>query len=238
MVFSQHTHGLGEEIAVLDGILEDEFGSYGAEYYIKNLPGSSHAPSSAEGCTLLVKLRHIEPDDLERVVIDIRNATWHQALVERLKVLPLAAFATKNTAWVRWATATCFNPHRHYAGEEIFLLDGVFEDDFGRYPVGTRIRSPHMSMHKPFSVEGCTILVKTGHLIGAQPAARRNVRHNIRSNCRRLQQRLNRRHTHGRCRRPGHGVDGVCCVRHNTLHLLSFPFQPRTQQRVLCLCGQ
>jgi hypothetical protein len=26
------------------------------------------------------------------------------------------------------------------------------------------LRSPHMSMHKPFSVEGCTILVKTGHL--------------------------------------------------------------------------
>jgi hypothetical protein len=26
------------------------------------------------------------------------------------------------------------------------------------------LRSPHLSAHKPFSVEGCTILVKTGHL--------------------------------------------------------------------------
>jgi anti-sigma factor ChrR (cupin superfamily) len=166
-VFSQHTHGLGEEIVVLEGTFEDEYGRYGPGYYIKNPPGSAHAPSSTDGCTLLVKLRHMQPDDLERVVIDTHNATWHQGLVEGLKVLPLAAFATENTALVRWSPGTVFNPHRHYGGEEIFVLDGVFEDEFGRYPAGTWIRSPHMSMHKPFSVEGCTILVKTGHLVVA-----------------------------------------------------------------------
>ncbi|MFZ9115295.1 MAG: cupin, partial [bacterium] len=30
---------------------------------------------------------------------------------------------------------------------------------------GSWIRSPHMSQHQPFSREGCTILVKTGHLL-------------------------------------------------------------------------
>ena len=35
----------------------------------------------------------------------------------------------------------------------------------GRYPQGSWLRSPHMSAHKPFSVEGCTILIKTGHLM-------------------------------------------------------------------------
>ncbi|MEI6182940.1 MAG: cupin domain-containing protein, partial [Polynucleobacter sp.] len=29
------------------------------------------------------------------------------------------------------------------------------------------IRSPHMSLHQPFSKEGCTIFVKTGHLPSA-----------------------------------------------------------------------
>ena len=48
--------------------------------------------------------------------------------------------------------------------EEIFVIDGVFEDEHGRYPSGTWIRSPHMSLHQPFSKEGCTIFVKTGHL--------------------------------------------------------------------------
>ena len=65
---------------------------------------------------------------------------------------------------IGWAAGTQFNSHRHYGGEEIYVLDGVFEDEFGRYPAGTWIRSPHLSMHCPFSQEGCTILVKTGHL--------------------------------------------------------------------------
>lgn len=45
------------------------------------------------------------------------------------------------------------------------MVDGVFEDEHGRYPAGLWIRSPHMSMHKPFSKEGCSIFVKTGQLM-------------------------------------------------------------------------
>jgi anti-sigma factor ChrR (cupin superfamily) len=66
---------------------------------------------------------------------------------------------------VRWAPQTYFNPHKHYGGEEIFVVDGVFEDEHGRYPAGSWIRSPHLSLHQPFSKEGCTIFVKTGHLL-------------------------------------------------------------------------
>jgi len=29
------------------------------------------------------------------------------------------------------------------------------------------LRSPHLSEHKPFSQEGCLILVKVGHLLAA-----------------------------------------------------------------------
>jgi anti-sigma factor ChrR (cupin superfamily) len=79
--------------------------------------------------------------------------------------MPLSTFVTTNTALVRWAPGTYFNPHRHFGGEEIFVVGGVFEDEHGRYPKGYWLRSPHMSVHKPFSVEGCTILVKTGHLL-------------------------------------------------------------------------
>ena len=45
------------------------------------------------------------------------------------------------------------------------MLEGVFRDESGVYPTGSWLRSPHLSQHKPFSVEGCTILVKTGHLL-------------------------------------------------------------------------
>jgi anti-sigma factor ChrR (cupin superfamily) len=49
-------------------------------------------------------------------------------------------------------------------GEEILVLEGTFQDEFGDYPEGTWLRNPHMSSHQPFSREGCLIYVKTGHL--------------------------------------------------------------------------
>jgi anti-sigma factor ChrR (cupin superfamily) len=163
--FPTHTHELGEELLVLEGEFADETGCYGAGTFIKNPPGSAHAPRSAPGCVLFVKLRHLEPEDAGRVVVDSRHGAWRPGLVPGLSVLPVQAFGARHTAFVRWAPSTYFQRHRHYGGEEIYVLDGVFEDEHGRYPAGTWLRSPHLSEHTPFSREGCTILVKTGHLL-------------------------------------------------------------------------
>ncbi|PHQ24157.1 hypothetical protein CLH62_18710, partial [Marinobacter guineae] len=59
---------------------------------------------------------------------------------------------------------TVFQPHRHFGGEEIFVLSGEFCDEHGRYPEGTWIRSPHLSQHHPFVDQETVIWVKTGHL--------------------------------------------------------------------------
>jgi anti-sigma factor ChrR (cupin superfamily) len=163
--FNLHEHALGEEILVLDGTLSDEFGDYGPGTYLKNPAGSSHAPFSEGGCTLFVKLRHLSPYDSERVVIHTQQSPWFRGMVEGLTVMPLSEFGTQHTAMVRWAPETYFNPHRHYDGEEIYVVEGVFSDEHGSYRQGCWIRSPHLSQHKPFSVEGCLILVKTGHLL-------------------------------------------------------------------------
>ena len=162
--FPAHAHEFGEEILVLDGVFSDETGSYPAGTYIMNPPGSSHTPFSESGCTLFVKLRHLGPEQTEREIVDTNSAPWFQGMVPGLTVMPLMRQGTGSTL-VRWAPQTYFNPHKHYGGEEIFVVDGVFEDEHGRYPAGSWIRSPHMSLHQPFSKEGCTILVKTGHLI-------------------------------------------------------------------------
>ena len=163
--FPTHTHALGEELLVLEGEFADETGRYGAGTFIKNPPGSAHAPRSEPGCVLFVKLRHLEPDDAGRVVVDSLRGAWRPGLVPGLSVLPVHAFGARHTAFVRWAPGTCFQRHRHHGGEEIYVIDGVFEDEHGRYPAGTWLRSPHLSEHTPFSREGCTILVKTGHLL-------------------------------------------------------------------------
>lgn len=163
--FTPHQHELGEEILVLEGQFSDEHGDYPAGTFIKNPPGTSHAPFTETGCLLLVKLRHLDPEDRQACVINTRTASWYPGLVPGLSVLPLSEYGTTHTAMVRWAPKTYFNPHRHYGGEEIFVVDGVFEDEHGRYPAGSWIRGPHLSAHKPYSVEGCTIFVKTGHLL-------------------------------------------------------------------------
>ena len=162
--FKTHVHDGGEEIFVLDGVLSDESGDYSPGTYIMNPPGSAHAPFSETGCTLFVKLRHLGADQVEREVVNTQTSSWYQGMVAGLTVMPLMQQGSGSTL-VRWAPQTYFNPHRHFGGEEIFVVSGVFEDEHGRYPEGSWIRSPHMSLHKPFSKEGCTIFVKTGHLL-------------------------------------------------------------------------
>ena len=162
--FSAHTHGGGEEFFVLDGVFSDEHGNYPAGTYIRNPVGSTHTPSSQEGCTILVKLWQMHPDDQQRVAIDTIKAPWLPGLVDGLQVMPLHTYGTENVALVKWAAGTKFQHHSHFGGEEIFVLDGVFEDEFGSYPQGTWIRNPSGSRHAPFTRSGCLIYVKTGHL--------------------------------------------------------------------------
>lgn len=162
--FSTHTHPQGEEIFVLDGVFEDENGQYPAGSYIRNPAGSHHAPFSTKGCTLFVKLNQFNKNDNQQIIVDTKASPWHAGMVEGLTVMPLHSFYTENTALVRWAPNTYFKPHTHLGGEEILVLDGVFEDEYGQYPAGTWLRSPSYSKHNPFSKNGCTILVKTGHL--------------------------------------------------------------------------
>lgn len=162
--FSPHTHGGGEEFLVLEGVFSDERGDYPVGTYVRNPVGSTHTPSSKDGCTILVKLWQMHPDDQQRVVIDTQQADWLPGLVDGLQVMPLHSFDTENVALVKWAPGTYFQPHLHPGGEEIFVLTGMFEDEFGTYPSGTWSRNPSGSIHKPFSREGCLMYVKTGHL--------------------------------------------------------------------------
>ena len=162
--FSAHTHGGGEEFLVIDGIFSDEKGDYPVGTYVRNPVGSSHRPSSEEGCTILVKLWQMSPEDQKRVAIATNKNPWSPGLVPGLQVMPLHSYGTENVALVKWEPGTMFQRHSHWGGEEIYVIEGVFEDEQGTYPQGTWIRNPHGSIHTPFSKEGCLIYVKTGHL--------------------------------------------------------------------------
>ncbi|MDP5207929.1 cupin domain-containing protein, partial [Alishewanella sp. SMS9] len=109
--YTSHRHDGGEEIFVLEGIFSDEHGDYPAGTYLRNPPGSSHQPFSREGCTLLVKLWQFAADDTTQLVKQTASASWYQGMVPGLSVLPLHEHDGINTALVRWAPNTQFNPH-------------------------------------------------------------------------------------------------------------------------------
>ena len=54
-VLAQHEHSRGEEIFVLSGTLADEYGEYPSGTWLRNPPGSNHAPFSESGCILYIK---------------------------------------------------------------------------------------------------------------------------------------------------------------------------------------
>jgi anti-sigma factor ChrR (cupin superfamily) len=160
-----HAHG-DEEFLVLAGSLHDDAGDYPELTYVRNPIGTVQATwAGPEGAVVFLKRHQFTVADRQRVVIDARAARWHRGLVPGLTVLPLHEYGPESAALVRWAPSTRFQPHHHWGGEEILVLEGVFADEHGRYPKGTWLRSPHMSAHDPFTgPDGALIYVKTGHL--------------------------------------------------------------------------
>jgi anti-sigma factor ChrR (cupin superfamily) len=161
--FSKHEHPQGEEILVLEGTFSDETGDYPAGSYFRNPEGSSHAPFSKDGCVILVKLHQFQDDDSQQVFIDTATSNWLPGQ-GGLKVLPLHSHHGESTALVKWPAGERFVSHVHPGGEEIYVISGEFIDEYGHYPAGTWIRSPHMSRHHPYVEHETLIFVKVGHL--------------------------------------------------------------------------
>jgi anti-sigma factor ChrR (cupin superfamily) len=168
--FSAHSHGAGEEFLVLEGVFSDEHGDFGPGMYVRNPPGSKHTPSSAAGCTIFVKLRQMEPDDREYVRIDTTRTPWQAGEVEGMQVMPLYEHGAERVRLVRLAAGARLPRRADPGGEELFVLEGACADEHGRYRSGTWLRTPPGGAHGLASDEGCTLYVKTGHLL--QPGRR------------------------------------------------------------------
>ncbi|MHA1554983.1 MAG: cupin domain-containing protein [Alphaproteobacteria bacterium] len=165
--FSEHPYPLGEEILVLEGTFSDQTGDYPAGTYFRNPEGFRHAPFSEAGCVLLVKLHQFQTGDDAHVVIDTRATPWSPGH-GGLKVMSLHEYSDgqeqEHVALVHWPMGEHFQRHTHVGGEEIFVVSGEFIDEHDRYPAGTWIRSPHMSVHEPWVELETVLWVKTGHL--------------------------------------------------------------------------
>jgi anti-sigma factor ChrR (cupin superfamily) len=175
--FPTHVHDGGEEILVLEGVFSDETGDHPVGTYLRNPPGSRHAPFSVPGCLLYVKLRHFAADDTVALRIDTCRAAWQADAVPGVWTLPLHSHGGVDTLLVRAGPHTWFDTHSHPGGEELLVLEGVLHDDLGSYPRHSWTRSPRWSRHAPHTMaEGAMSLVKLGHLGPAQrPAVARDA---------------------------------------------------------------
>lgn len=80
--------------------------------------------------------------------------------VERKMLDRIGEEVARATTIVRFAPGSAFSAHVHDGGEEYLVLDGVFQDEDGDFPVGSYVRNPPTSSHTPAAQGGATILVK------------------------------------------------------------------------------
>ena len=98
-----------------------------------------------------------------RVVVHSDELEWlasPMAGVDRRMLDRIGDEVARATTIVRYAPESHFSAHVHSGGEEFIVLDGVFQDEHGDFPVGSYVRNPPTSSHTPGSDKGCTIFVK------------------------------------------------------------------------------
>ena len=105
----------------------------------------------------------LNADFSQRVAVHAARLPWVAspiAAVERRMLDRIGDEVARATSIVRGAPARRFSAHTHGGGEEFLVLDGVFQDEHGDYPVGSYIRNPPTSRHTPSSKLGCVLFVK------------------------------------------------------------------------------
>ena len=167
--FTAHTHELGDELLVLEGVFSDEDGDFGPGSYLRNPPGSTHRPFSLNGCLLFVKLRQFDPSDQSRKMLHHSQLSWERGFLPGVSRALLHQFGAESVCLVRLEPGALW-PHRSLpAGEELFVMEGSCSNEHGQYPARSWLRTPAGSEHQLFSAEGCLLYIKTGHLPAQTP---------------------------------------------------------------------
>lgn len=118
----------------------------------------------------------LNADFSKRIVVHGDEAEWvasPMAGVDRRMLDRIGDEVARATSIVRYAPGSNFSPHAHDGGEEFIVLEGVFQDEHGDFPVGSYIRNPPTSSHTPGSADGCVIFVKLWQF---DPADRTSVK--------------------------------------------------------------
>jgi len=106
----------------------------------------------------------VRADFSERAVVLPDSYHWEASPtlgVHRVKFDRIGLEVARATSLVQYEPNQQFPFHHHDGGEEIFVLEGTLRDDDGIYPVGTYLRNPPGSSHRPSAgSEGALLFVK------------------------------------------------------------------------------
>ncbi len=98
-----------------------------------------------------------------RVLVHSAQMPWVDSPVggvQRRMLDRVGGEVARATSIVRYAAGSRFTAHTHGGGEEFIVLEGIFQDEHGDFPVGSYIRNPPTTRHTPGSATGCVIFVK------------------------------------------------------------------------------
>jgi hypothetical protein len=159
--FPRHEHAKGEEFLVLEGIFSDETGDFPTGSYVRNPPGSGHAPHSEGGCRILVKLRQFDPVDLRQFSVDTRETKNWDAQSDTLL---LHEFETEKVQMQNILAGESLAIVAKEPGTEIFVVEGLVELDGQQFPNESWLRFPAGSADVLTATTDTLIWIKTGHL--------------------------------------------------------------------------
>lgn len=168
--FPEHEHGGGEEFLVLDGVFSDEEGDFGAGWYVRNPPGTRHSPASRDGCTILVKLRQMDPTDRSPVRIDTRSAR-PETLAQGVAEIPLFQDASERVRILVLEPGAGVTLEE-VGGGELFVVEGACRVGEDLCRAGAWLRAPDGEPLRIESEGGCRLYLKTGHLVAPRAVPR------------------------------------------------------------------
>lgn len=162
--FSSHTHGGGEEYFVLNGTFSDQSGDYGKGYYVRNPPGSSHAPNSKEGCTIFVKLCQMLPEEEPQVNLDTTKESWSTGQNANHQYMTLFKNDRELVQLEKLGTTSELEIDTEDTRIEILIIDGNLELDGNSLEAHTWIRLPKKSKALMKTKDGCCLWSKRANI--------------------------------------------------------------------------
>lgn len=169
--FPRHGHPGGEEFFVLEGTFQDETGDFSTGTYVRNPPGSGHAPRSEAGCVIFVKLWQFSAADEELVVRRPDQGMPGETRTGASSSTKLFEGAGERVFLEAWQPGAHVDLHSA-EGLELLVIDGGFADGADTLGPWSWLRLPAgETLHAVAGAHGARVWYKAAPLLARDACA-------------------------------------------------------------------